>query len=309
MRLFTLLAAITFLSSCATPYRVPIEEAPPEWRDNGDPMGLAVIQGTTKTFDGEMRKGDILLEFGVENERVATVENDLEWKGPFGGAQKISAGSPAYARQFSLQRTTTYASTPIGPRTNMNAHNNPIEWCIPRETDAVCVFWEGPEKAKYISTSLGLAQNARPSSPSGMEGPMPVIAEKDRVAFAQDLRVRSSITRMNDSEVRIATRIYAGEDWNSFGGSVRRVKWSNGQEQTVNLFGAKYKISANFEEDKDVKSVNVTLIDAPDDIQLVSMQNAIEVINTLIALERAKAAASIAEEDDKMAVDEETPTE
>ena len=180
MMVFALMASAT---ACATTYRVPQQEAPPEWREDGKPIGFAPVEGSARSFPGNLKEHGVIMEFDVENERTAIITNTLEWTGPFGGTNIIPAGSPAYARQFSLQQSSNYGSY-FGK--NLNAYNNPVEWCVPRfdKGDAVCIFWEGPDRARYIDTSGGTPQNASPMSPSGfqmaaawlMPSPMAVLA-------------------------------------------------------------------------------------------------------------------------------------
>ena len=261
-----------FLTACATTYSIPEEEAPPEWRDEGDPMAISVIKGTTTVNEGMLSKDDVLLEFAVENERVAIIENELKWRGEYGVQHTIPAGSPAYARQFSLIRS--YTRSPLIGGTNLNLENNPIEWCVPRPEDVVCIFWEGPDRAHYIRNSTGVTLYANPKGTTGTPGPMPVISERDEVDFGREMQIRSVITRVNKREMRVSTRIYEGDDWTSFTRRVNRVEWENGYEQPLRLFGVEYRVSATPTPDGEISSVEIEIIEAPDDIDLEALSAA-----------------------------------
>ncbi|MEM5516756.1 hypothetical protein WNY37_07330 [Henriciella sp. AS95] len=275
------------LAGCATNYRVPVEEAPPQWRDDGTKLQLSPVDGSVEAFGGTMKRGDVLLQFEVENLRTGVIQDAVTWTSPFGLEQTLDAGTPVYARQFTMTMQRTYNYIPTGPRTNLNSINNPIEWCAPREDDAVCIFWEGPEKARYIDSGGGVPQSVSLTSPSGMNGPVPTIIEQD-VEFGNPLQVRMVITRLNEKEIRLMSRLYDGDDWTSFGGGTRRIKWED-KANVINLFGGKFEIDPVKEDDGDIKEVVVTVVEAPENVTLMTMN---ELLDALVAMQAAREAAS-----------------
>jgi hypothetical protein len=293
-RMATIIAAAAALTACATTYQVPQEAPPPEWSDNGEPMQMDPVQDSIRTFEGEMTKGGTLMEFEVRHQRTATIANELVWQGPFGGENRIAAGTPAYARQFSLTRTTTYNYAPIGSARNMNSLNNPIEWCVPRETDAVCIFWEGADKARYIDTNGGVALSAMPTTPSGMMGPVPIIKEGE-VDFGRPLKVAVVIQDLRKDEVRIMDRYVDGEDWTGMSRQVSRLRWDENGEVIAKRWNGEFKIKGHFDESGKPTSATVTVIKAPSDIKFLTMQEAMAVFKALIAAQRAEGAAAIDE--------------
>ena len=282
MMVFALMASAT---ACATTYRVPQQEAPPEWREDGKPIGFAPVEGSARSFPGNLKEHGVIMEFDVENERTAIITNTLEWTGPFGGTNIIPAGSPAYARQFSLQQSSNYGSY-FGK--NLNAYNNPVEWCVPRfdKGDAVCIFWEGPDRARYIDTSGGTPQNASPMSPSGMVGPMPQIQEQ-AVDFGHPMKVQLVVDTFRSNRITVAARISEGNDWATLG---RGSKIVFEEDDTVILkrFEGEFKLTAHHASNGAITDVDVEVIKEP---KAVRMQTLKDVLEMFMALQAAEAAA------------------
>lgn len=295
MKKLVLAASAAGLTACASTYQVPVEEAPPEWRDDGTKLTLTAVDGTAEAFGGDvMSKGDVLLQFEVENLRTGIIEDAVSWKSPYGVEQSLPAGTPVYARQFSLSMQRTYNYVPTGPARNLNALNNPIEWCAPRENDAVCIFWEGPEKARYIASSGAVPQSVSLTSANGMEGPVPTIIEQE-VEFDRPLEARYLITRINDKEMRLMGRLYEGDDWASFGGGTQRIPWDRDTSKPYNLFSAKYEFQPIYTVGEGIESVTVKVVEQPTDVKLMTLGDALALIRAVKAAQELAAEADTEE--------------
>ncbi|KCZ52648.1 hypothetical protein HY2_07860 [Hyphomonas pacifica] len=292
--IFALLANVT---ACATTYTVPSEEAPPEWREDGKPMGFGPVEGSAKSFPGTLKENDAMMEFLVENERTAIITDALEWTDPYGGTNIIPAGSPAYARQFSLQISSTYSF-----RKNLNEHNNPIEWCVPRfdKKDAVCIFWEGSEQARYIETSGGTPQNAKPLSPSGMVGPMPHI-EEQAVDFEHPMKIQVVVDMFRSDWITVATRVSEGDDWSSLGRS--KVKFDEDGTATISRFQGEFKLTADRRKNGKITGVKVEVFKEPKAVRMATFE---DVVKMLMLLKAAEAETNKAPEEGSANVDSET---
>lgn len=295
-----IVALMASVSACASTYRVPREEAPPEWREDGKPIGFMPIEGSAKSFPGNHKEHGVIMEFAVENERTAIITNTLEWTGPFGGSNIIPAGSPAYARQFSLRMSSNYGSY-FGK--DMNAYNNPIEWCVPRfdKGDAVCIFWEGSDRARYIDTSGGTPLNASPTSPSGMVGPMPQVQEQ-AVDFGHQMKIQVIVDTFRSNRITVATRISEGDDWSSLGRT--KVMFDEGDTVTLKRFDGEFKLTAHRAGNGEITDVDVEVIKEPKAGRLQTFKDVLEMFMALKAAEAAKAAEDTDESDTESSPEE-----
>lgn len=172
----------------------------------------------------------------VTHTRTARILNEIRYTSPFGAEIIIEAGSPARAEQLTLMMSSNYAPTPR----YANGANDPIEWCtIPTDGQPVCIFWEGEEKARYISTYASAALHVvTPSGASGMVGPMPQIEEQDvdfGVTLTRDLIVEKWNRRGVDLLIRVLEDGVVGQ------ARRRRVGWN--QALLSVEFGASFRLT------------------------------------------------------------------
>jgi hypothetical protein len=179
---------------------------------------------------------------------------------------------------------------------DMNAYNNPIEWCVPRfdKGDAVCIFWEGSDRARYIDTSGGTPLNASPTSPSGMVGPMPQVQEQ-AVDFGHQMKIQVIVDTFRSNRITVATRISEGDDWSSLGRT--NVIFDEGDTVTLKRFDGEFKLTAHRAGNGEITDVDVEVIKEPKAGRLQTFKDVLEMFMALKAAEAAKAAEDTDESD------------
>lgn len=173
MRFKAVLFSGLLLAACATPYRPPSGTPPQVWTGAA---GLAPAPGVTaKLNETTLDKNGVIATLDVDHIRTGRIRDELRFRSAYGGEMVIAAGAPARAEQLTMFVSSTYNPTPVV----VGAGNNPIEWCAQQVNgETVCIFWESPDRARYISTYTQTAPRlVLPYSAAGMVGPMPVIEE------------------------------------------------------------------------------------------------------------------------------------
>ena len=235
-----LTAVLVLLTACSTSYTVPTQNAPDVWQDKGA-YGLQYIEGTLEHHEGLKQQGDALLEFGVEQLRTATIVQDIVWKDKLGRERSIAAGTPAYAAQFTFIKSINNGRK--GYSQNMNARNNPIEWCVPFRNKATCIFWEGPDQARYIDAMGGVPMRAVPIGGDGVRGPMPELREGD-VNFERSLKVEVVIQSLRKSRIDIQTNYTDGVNSVLISDRhFRRYNWDDNNQTIVTTYGATFRLT------------------------------------------------------------------
>ena len=235
-----LIAMMGILPACSTTYEVPTEKAPAEWLDTGS-HGLEYIEGTLVPHEGRLQQGAVLLEFGVEQLRTATIQSDIVWKDAFGRERSFAAGTPVYAAQFTFFKSVNNGRK--GYVQNVNSRNNPIEWCVPLEDEAVCIFWEGPDTARYMEAKGGVPLRAIPIGADGVRGPVPILLEGE-VSFESSLKIEVVIQSLRKSRIDIQTNYTDGTHSELVGDhTYRRYYWDDNNQVTMSSNGVSFQLT------------------------------------------------------------------
>lgn len=219
MRTLVLLATLTVLGACATPYSPPSTPAPPEWMGAA---GLAPIQGAVGRLNqAALTEGGVIASIDVDHVRTARIRDELRYKSPYGGDMVIAAGTPARAEQLTMFVSSTYQPVPVA----VGENNNPIEWCARQVNgDTVCIFWEAPDRARYVPTFTDRAPRlVTPFKASGMIGPMPVIVES-KVDLGPPLQQQLVVRDWDREGVDVTLQVL--ENGVVGHGSRQRIEWN-----------------------------------------------------------------------------------
>lgn len=206
-RILGLCASASFMAACATDYVPPPKHLtpPPLWAGSAEPDS---IRRELDFHPGIKRSGDWLQKTSATLYREGRIVDEIRYKSPFGKEIIIPANTPVHAQQLSVSRTTSYNYMPV--RTdNLNALNNPIEWCYSIPADTACIFWEGETRARYIGMVALSQRNLIGFSAAGMIGPMPNIVEGD-ADFGGPLVAFQRIVDINDEGFSIMSTIKDG---------------------------------------------------------------------------------------------------
>ncbi len=253
------LTLIAVLGACSTnsSYRVPDQPPPPTWDGQA---GIAPVIDTTISHSGEMQEGDELMSFAVERVRTGVLTSDLTYEIAPDKFETIPAGTKLYGAQYTLSMQTTYNGARIGSATNLNARNNPIEWCTaPDEGAGQCIFWQGDDVV--IITASGQPLIERLIRTSGPTGPVPEIDETD-VDFGVTVRTEVIVQNLNKRRVTIATRMKRSDGPSQQVTAINRV-WDEERSATVPLYGGQFKLTALGDPEETPTTVNVEIIKEP----------------------------------------------
>lgn len=257
MRGLILLTAV-LAAGCASTYEVPRLRAPLEWTGRA---GIQPVAETLEVFEGEHARDSVLLRWGVEHVRTGRLAQDAVYGHPDREQFTLPAGTPVYAMQFSMQQVTTYGGAETARR-DLNAGNNPIEWCaVPASGPTVCAFWESPEQALYIDAPRGMPLIASIRSPVGRPGVVPVVTEEP-VDFATPLMMEVRVGRVRERDVQLATQITDGTASQSVpgGGLSPLLRWdSNGQARAF-YFGGELQLEARPSERRAVGALAMSVV-------------------------------------------------
>jgi len=237
------LAAITMalLAACATPYRPPSTPPPPAWDGafGYEPIGEATIR------EGVLRTGDAIVSQPVKYIRTGLVAETVRTKGAFGGDLIVPKGTKAYAANYSL--LNRYVTKPMQGIEN---RIDPIEWCVilaagkdgkQKEPETVCLFYETPERARYMETYNPGGFPFQPAfgDASGVDGPLPVIDEQpvDFGPLASELQV----LEMEGGQLKLADVLTDGDGRRVFRRETYRM--SSGARLSLKLAGREVVIT------------------------------------------------------------------
>lgn len=174
---WVVMAALPLLAGCVTPptYGIPAERAPASWYGNA---GVALLGPTIEAASGELGPGAQLLTYKAIPVRTGRLTEAVTLTPLRGDPITIPTGTAMIAEQYSLTIQTTYNYVPVGSARNINAVNDPIEWCVADSRQpALCAFWQG-DQALYIPMVRHSARMmAQPIGTAGTLGPVPVIEE------------------------------------------------------------------------------------------------------------------------------------
>jgi len=209
MKLHYAIAAMLVVAACATPYRPPGERAPDQWYGAA---GLCI--DPTQAISAPLEAiglNQVALRIPLIPARTGRLETTITYRGPFGGDKIIPAGTLLMTQQYSMMSRQTYNYMPVGRAVNLNASNDPVEWCTIQESEpgATCIFWEGPDRARYIPVAaMGVLM--QPVMSAGMPGPMPQIRE-EQTPLAQALAREFVVASMDGTSVMLSVRLRYGE--------------------------------------------------------------------------------------------------
>lgn len=197
------------LGACATNYVPPADGlvAPPLW--SGD-VDMVAVDADTKLSLGLKKDGDWFMQVASKMSREGTIVDEIKYKDPFGKEVTIPANTPVHGMQMSMSVTTSY-NYMRGPTTDLNATNNPIEWCYSIPVESACIFWESPTKARYISMAKLSQRNLFNLTTAGMVGPMPSIVEGE-ADFGGPIISRRVLSQINDTGFVILTTVKDGRE-------------------------------------------------------------------------------------------------
>lgn len=226
-RLF-LLCVLT-LGACATPYIPPSLESkpPPLWSGSAT---RAILPTSPGFVPGIKRQGDALIESHTDATRQGTIQVEIKYRDPFGKEITVPQGTPVHGQQFSLMQSTRYGYLPA-TETNLNANNDPIEWCFKTATESACIFWESESRARYISMGALSQRLVLGINASGMIGPMPVIVEGP-ANFGGPIINKMVLTRIDDTGVEITPRLKDGSEVERDFGNKITLAWQSQGELT-----------------------------------------------------------------------------
>jgi hypothetical protein len=175
MKASPFIVATLALSACATPYVPPAADMkpPPLWAGT---VEIVPVDGPPTGLVGVKKLGDAVFQQKLDVSRQGKITEEIRYKDPFGKDIIVPKGTPVHAQQMSVTRTTSYNYVPTS-RVDLNADNNPIEWCFKIPTETACIFWEGETRARYVGMIELSQRRFLGFQPSGMVGPMPKIVE------------------------------------------------------------------------------------------------------------------------------------
>lgn len=261
MRARVILAAVwatVLASACTATYTVPEERAPLAWTGEA---GFEAVAETMQVFEGDHRSGDVLLRWQVEHSRTGRLAQDAVYGTPGREQFLLPAHTRVYAMQFSVEEVRRYARTEIG-RYNLNIDNNPIEWCaVPVTGPVVCVFWEGPQQARYIEAARTLPLVASLRTTSGWAGAVPVVRE-EAVDFATPLFVEIRVGRVREHEVQLEAVITDGDGQQSFPSSILAplLQWDEAGEARAQFFGGELRLQSRRTDIREFGAVTMSVV-------------------------------------------------
>jgi hypothetical protein len=247
---------VSLLASCATPYSPPADDLkpPPLWAGT---VELVPTGEATEFRSGVWRNGDWFSRVSTKVSRQGRIVDEIRYKNPFGKEIIVPANTPVHAMQMSVTQTTSYNYVRQSS-VDLNANNNPIEWCYSIPADTACIFWEGEARARYITMMPISQRQLIGSSPTGMIGPMPNIVEGE-ADFGGPIVAIQKLADISDTGFTIATSYKDGrEDERSLSRN-RVVSWSGRNQVALEIFA--FKAIKNAEGKID--AVEVSLIGQP----------------------------------------------
>jgi hypothetical protein len=257
MRVFIVAAALC-VGACATTYTVPSVRAPVEWTGAA---GVEPVADTLEVYEGDHLNGDTLLRWQVEHVRTGRLVQDAIYGDSDREQFTLSAGTPVYAMQYAMQRVTTYGGVQTGSH-NLNAGNNPIEWCaLPTTGEPVCMFWEAPDRALYIEANGGMPLVANIRSPEGLPGTVPVVVE-EAVDFGNPLFMEVRIVRVGRRNVQLATRVTDGTESQAVPGPgfSSHLRWDESGSASAYFFGGELRLESRPTERREFGAVNMSVV-------------------------------------------------
>lgn len=211
------------LCSCATPYVPPPAnlKPPPLWSGEARRFALPDSPGFQS---GICRQGEAFLEERTDVTRTGIILDEIKYKDPFGKEVVIPSNTPVHVKQLSVMQTWTggYGGS---RQTNLNAQNDPIEWCFSIPAETACIFWEGENAARYISMYAISRRNLLGFSASGMRGPMPNIVESPG-AYGGPIIFRMRLTQINNVGIEITRTIQDGDEVEHDMGARQSLPWA-----------------------------------------------------------------------------------
>jgi hypothetical protein len=257
MRALVILTAI-LASACTATYTVPQEQAPLAWSGSA---GFEAVADTMQVFEGDHRSGDVLLRWQVEHVRTGRLAQDAVYGTPGREQFVLPANTRVYAMQFSVEEVHRYARTEIG-RYNLNADNNPIEWCaVPTNGPVICVFWEGPEQARYIEAARTLPLVASLRTAAGWPGAVPVVRE-EAVDFTTPLLIEIRVGRVREHDVQLEAVITDGEGRQSFPSSILAplLAWDEAGEARAHFFDGELRLQSRRTDTREYGALTMSVV-------------------------------------------------
>jgi hypothetical protein len=259
MRSMILMAALC-VGACATTYTPPAAIAPDIWHGES---GVRAVENSLEVFDGELAEGGLILRYQIAPRRTARTVADVTY-GSESNPKTLPAGTLLYAQQFSLQRTVSH-NYGAGYTTNMNRGNNPIEWCAPYtpEGNPICIFWEAPDRARYIDAVIGAPLAAQPLGTTGAPGGVPEIVEED-VEFPHPLYRELRVEALRSNRIRLAY-YYSEGDYDRRSRLLPRMNWEETGVASWGAFGGEFSFTRVENNQRRPDFVNVEILTAPND--------------------------------------------
>ncbi len=205
-RLSILVACAAAAAACATPYRPPQTPPPVLW------TGVSGLEpaGPSTADSGRMREGAIFFSTPVHFRRTGVLARTVRTKTAYGGDMVLPEGSKAYATNYTLYVGSAYSAPE-----NVQTEVDPVEWCVIAEqgfdgrgagSQTACIFWEGPERARYMQDyttgGFAFAPYVDIGSASGMTGPVPEILEQP-VDFGVQITREARVLKVEKRGVRV----------------------------------------------------------------------------------------------------------
>jgi hypothetical protein len=218
------------LAGCATPYRPPTEQPPPEW--TGD-SGWKIRPDTIRVHEGAHRPGDVLMEYELKAAQTAVVLETVRTKSAYGKDFIIPAGTKLFAENFTLVWRTGWAG-----QKQVEQAIDPIEWCavLPNGidgkqpgSDTACLFWETPTQARYTQgfRNGGFGYHPRMFDTSGMPGPVPKIKVQP-VDFGVHIMRQIRVAKLGPARAELESVLSDGTADQVT--DVKRLRWIDGRK-------------------------------------------------------------------------------
>lgn len=203
------LLCVATLASCASPYVAPPPDLKPPalWSGEAKHITLSDSPGLIR---GIRKQGEVFYEERTDVTRTGTILDEIKYKDPFGKEIIIPKGTLVHAKQLSVMQTYSGGYTPT-TTTNLNAKNDPIEWCYSIPIESACIFWEGETAARYISMYAISRRNLIGFNASGMRGPMPNIEESSTV-YGGPIIIKFRISQISGTGIEITRTIQDGDE-------------------------------------------------------------------------------------------------
>jgi hypothetical protein len=244
------------LVSCATNYIPPADDLkpPPLWAGT---VELVPASEAIEFRSGVRRNGDWFQKVATKMSREGRIVDEIRYKSPFGKEIIIPANTPVHAMQMSVTQTISYNYVRQSS-TNLNANNNPIEWCYSILADTACIFWEGETRARYV-TMVPISQRRLIGfSPTGMIGPMPNIVEGNG-DFGGPILATQKLADISDTGFSIVSTLKDGREEEKSLGQKRVISWAGSDRVTLELYTFKAVKNAQGKID----AVEISIIGQP----------------------------------------------